>query len=418
MKKTLIAIVLMYSIPAYPVDMWIDVDTAVTVLANKVPIIIDTSPYDVNEAVALTDAGFDLAWVFQTPAGAITYTTVTPTGGAGVYDWSHVGNGVYKIEIPASGGGTINNDTEGFGYFVLLTTDNREAVGPVYGFRKASMNNVMIENGTLQDNLEDDYDGTGYAGGSIEKKADVTSADGNDLVIDNFVDFFGNVGPGDPYEKFEDKFDGTTISLADNYNDAGTIPDMNDAIKTLLPADFNTVSVTAGNLHAHVKAGDNNVVMDVNQTDVQTAIEGSATDTAVDAIQAKTDGLNFTGNYVQSHLMGANDNVVVDANVASFDTGAITAAAFAADSLTASALNSDAVAEIWAQVLSDVTGVPVATDTVLVMLAHVNQRLFAESTQTTAELQQKDFGGTKRYEQTTTKVLATSLTIGAARAND
>jgi hypothetical protein len=57
-----------------------------------------------------------------------------------------------------------------------------------------------------------------------------------------------------------------------------SIADMNDAIRTLLPADFNTVTVTAGNLHAHLKAADDNVVVDPNTTDIfRTPITGNDT---------------------------------------------------------------------------------------------------------------------------------------------
>ena len=37
---------------------------------------------------------------------------------------------------------------------------------------------------------------------------------------------------------------------------------------TKLPADFNTVSITSNNLHVHLKAADDNVVLDVNEQDV------------------------------------------------------------------------------------------------------------------------------------------------------
>jgi hypothetical protein len=130
--------------------MWLDVDTAITVFVNTGQLIDDTDFKTIEEAIAYDAAGMDLNWNFETTAGVITQINVTPTTG-GDYDWTHVGNGIYKIEIPASGGVSANNDTEGFGYFSGFITGVLPFRGPTYGFRAAALNNALIDGGDVLD---------------------------------------------------------------------------------------------------------------------------------------------------------------------------------------------------------------------------------------------------------------------------
>jgi hypothetical protein len=154
-----------------------DVDAALAeVPVNYLPLTDSTDFVTREESVVYNQAGLDLVWNFQTTAGARTQTAVTPTTGGGDYDWTNQGNGDYTIGIPASGGASINNDTEGFGWFSGLATGILSWVGPVVGFRAAALNNALIDGGdnldvnTVEisgdsgaaDNLELDYDGTGY----------------------------------------------------------------------------------------------------------------------------------------------------------------------------------------------------------------------------------------------------------------
>ena len=127
---------------------WLDVDAAVTVEVNSVHLIDDTDFKTREESVVYNQSGLDLTWIFITTAGVITQTAVTPTDTGGVYDWTALLNGFYKIEIPASGGGTINNDAEGFGHFEGFATGILPWIGPTYGFRLAALNNDLVD-GTL-----------------------------------------------------------------------------------------------------------------------------------------------------------------------------------------------------------------------------------------------------------------------------
>jgi len=124
--------------------MYLDVDAAVTVHVNLLALLDDTTFKDIEEAVAYDAAGMDLNWNFITSAGVITQTNVTPTTG-GDYDWTHVGNGIYKIEIPASGGASVNNDTEGYGWFSGVCDGVLPWCGPRIGFRAAGLNDKLCD---------------------------------------------------------------------------------------------------------------------------------------------------------------------------------------------------------------------------------------------------------------------------------
>jgi hypothetical protein len=126
-------------------DIWMDVDAALAeVPVNTMPLIDDTDFKTRETSIAYNASGMDLVWNFSTTAGAFTQTAVTPTTG-GDYDWTHQGDGIYTIEIPASGGASINNDTEGFGWFSGVVTGVLPFRGPVIGFRAAGLNNALID---------------------------------------------------------------------------------------------------------------------------------------------------------------------------------------------------------------------------------------------------------------------------------
>lgn len=129
-------------------DIWMDVDTALTgVPVNLVPLVDDTDFKTIEEGIAYNAAGMDLIWNFITTGGTMTGINVTPTT-SGDYDWAHQDGGMYKIEIPASGGISANNDTEGFGWFTGKCDGVLAWRGPMIGFRSADHNNAFTD-GTL-----------------------------------------------------------------------------------------------------------------------------------------------------------------------------------------------------------------------------------------------------------------------------
>ena len=126
--------------------IFMDVDIALSeVPINVVPLTDDTDFKTREESVTYDQSGLDLVWNFVTTGGAFTQTTVTPTDTAGDYDFVNQGNGDYTIEIPASGGASINNDTEGYGWFSGFATGILPWRGPTIGFRAAGLNNKLID---------------------------------------------------------------------------------------------------------------------------------------------------------------------------------------------------------------------------------------------------------------------------------
>jgi hypothetical protein len=126
-------------------DIWMDVDAALSeVPVNLMPLLDDTDGKTIEASVAYNATGMDLVWNFVTTAGAMSQVSVTPTTG-GAYDWVNQGKGMYSIEIPASGGATANNDTEGFGWFTGVATGVLPWRGPVIGFRASGLNDLLID---------------------------------------------------------------------------------------------------------------------------------------------------------------------------------------------------------------------------------------------------------------------------------
>lgn len=187
-------------------DLWMDVDAALAeVPVNIAPLIDDTDFKTVEDAVAYNASGMDLRWNFVTTAGAFTSTAVTPTT-AGTYDWAHQGDGMYSIEIPATGGASINNDTEGFGWFTGKITGVLPFRGPIIGFRAAGLNNALIDGTTIDVNV------TKVGGNSVPVvTADLISDAVTPTVIGGRID--ANVGAvsGDATaaDNLEALFDGT-----------------------------------------------------------------------------------------------------------------------------------------------------------------------------------------------------------------
>lgn len=126
-------------------DIWMDVDANLAeVPVNLMPLLASSDFLTIDSDVDYNVAGLALIWHFVTTAGAYSQTAVTPTNTGGAHDWIEQGNGMFTIEIPATGG-TINNDTEGFGWFTGSATGICPWRGPVIGFRASGLNDLMID---------------------------------------------------------------------------------------------------------------------------------------------------------------------------------------------------------------------------------------------------------------------------------
>jgi len=147
-------------------QIYVDVDTAVVLAVNKHSIQSDAGVIDAG--VTYDETGIDLTWVFTPCAGPATATAIAPAD-SGNHEWEvlDAGLGMYSMQLPASGG-TVDNDTEGSGYFTGNCTATLPWSSYVYIFRKASHNEVDIESGAAGDAKEEllitdwatAYDGT------------------------------------------------------------------------------------------------------------------------------------------------------------------------------------------------------------------------------------------------------------------
>lgn len=177
-------------------DLWVDVDTACASVPVNVAALIDDTDFKTREtSVAYNAGGMDLVWNFTTTAGVTTQTAVTPTT-SGTYDWTNLGDGMYAIEIPASGGASINNDTEGVGWFTGIATGVLAWRGPFIGFRAAALNNSLIDAGvtgllaptTAARTL--DVTATGAAGidwANVENPTTALNLSGTNIDVDQIV---------------------------------------------------------------------------------------------------------------------------------------------------------------------------------------------------------------------------------------
>jgi len=283
-------------------DIWMDVDTALSEVPVNIAQLIDDTDFKTREeGVTYDQAGMDLVWQFTTTAGATTQTAVTPTTG-GDYDWTHQGNGMYTIEIPASGGASINNDTEGFGQFIGYATGVLPWRGPIIGFRAAGLNNALIDSA---------YSATRGLAGTALPDAAADAAGGLPISDAGGLDLDAQVGTDidailvDTSTTLDGKLD-TIDGIVDNILiDTGTtldgkIDDILTDTGTTLDGKLDTIDG----------------IVDAILVDTGTTLQGE-----LDGIQADTED-------IQARLPAALVGGRIDANV-----GAISADATAADNL-------------------------------------------------------------------------------------
>jgi hypothetical protein len=255
-------------------EIWMDVDTALSeVPVNVMPLIDDTDFKTIEDAVAYNAAGMALFWHFVTTAGAYTVTAVTPTT-AGDYDWTDQGTaGIYTIEIPASGGASINNDTEGFGWFSGVCDGVLPWRGPVIGFRAAAINDALIDSawsatrglaGTALPNAAADAAGglvISDAGGlDIDAKLSVATsalATPTNITAATGVTLTATTGLGNQTANITGTLSGTVGGIA------GTITTL-DALDTAQDTQHTTtqtyLSTNVGLLGANLTAADDAVI--------------------------------------------------------------------------------------------------------------------------------------------------------------
>lgn len=354
-------------------NLYMDVDVDLSeVPINIMPLIDDTDFKSIEASLVYNQAGLALKWNFITTAGAYSQTAVTPTNTGGAHDWVNQGGGYYTIEIPATSG-TINNDTEGFGWFSGVATGVLPWRGPIIGFRKASMNNVMIDNGTLQDNLEDMFDGTGYVGGTIILQSDVVKVHGSSLsetsggyLAAGIVKQYDVAKPVFTSESLNQTADVKTVTdiisaskiaaSMDAMSDIDFSAKMKTTLGALTPTSVGKVTGNVdGSVNSVTKTVDANIVSKADidfSAKEKTSLNASTPASVQGAVKSVTDAVTILSNAdITSMLADTNElqslitSSKLPAQVKGMDSGV----------LTASSLNADAVNEItaaiWAKVI-------------------------------------------------------------------
>lgn len=306
-------------------DLWMDVDANLAeVPVNIMPLLDDTNFKSREESVAYNAAGLELIWHFTTTAGATTATVVTPTTG-GAYDWAHQDGGMYTIEIPASGGASINNDTEGFGWFTGVATGVLPWRGPVIGFRAAGLNNVLIDSAY---SATRGLAGTALPDAAADAAGGLPISDAGELDLDTQIGTDIDAILVDTGTTLQGELDGIQADTED--------------IQSRIPA-----ALVGGRISADVGS-----------------VSGDAT--AADNLEAACDGTTYNiggGAVVAASVTGAVGSVTgnvggnVTGSVGSVAAGGITAASIATDAIDADALAADAIAEINATVDTALTDI-------------------------------------------------------------
>ena len=327
-------------------DIWFDVDTALAeVPVNVLPLLDDADAKTIEDAVAYNAAGLALNWHFVTSAGAYTVTAVTPTT-AGNYDWADTGtSGVYTIEIPASGGASINNDTEGYGWFTGVATGILPWRSPIYGFRAAAINDSLCDTNTTgllaptTAGRTLDVTATGAAGidwGNVENPTTALNLSGTNIDVDQVVaSVSGAVGSvtgavGSVTGNVDGNVVGSVGSVASGGITAASLAA--DCITAAKVAADVTTEIQAGLATAAALATVDGIVDDiltdtgttlpatlasvVGYIDTEVAAILAAVDTEVAAIKAKTDSLTFTvANQVDANAVAISGDATAADNL-------------------------------------------------------------------------------------------------------
>lgn len=375
-------------------DLWMDVDVALAeVPVNLLPLIDDGDFKTRETSVAYDAAGMDLVWNFVTCAGAFTQTAVTPTTG-GTYDWTNQGDGMYTIEIPASGGASINNDTEGFGWFTGIASGVLAWRGPVIGFRAAGLNDLLIESafsttrglaGTALPAVAAESAGGLYTRGSGAGQINQQTNGQIDTNLERWINtvplalssqrvqvLVGAVTNGvlAAASFAAGAFDAVwtvaarTLTAATNITSTGgtTVPQTGDSFARLGAPAGASVSADI----AAIKADTAAILTDTGTT-LDAAI--AAVQVVVDAIKAKTDNLPSDP---------ADQSLIIAATNAIAALIGTPAGASLSDDVAAVKAVDDAIQVVTDQLVAaqaEPTGVPAANATPLVKLARLHQAL-------------------------------------------
>lgn len=126
---------LLFTLPAAAQIMPVDRDIKVTVG----PLIDDTDFKTLETAIAYNATGMSVDLIVSSGTGAGVKTDLTLTTGS-TQDWTHLGNGIYEIEIAAS-----QNDTEGSLQVVGVCDGVLPFFSPVYTVVAANIRDSLVD---------------------------------------------------------------------------------------------------------------------------------------------------------------------------------------------------------------------------------------------------------------------------------
>lgn len=170
------------------------VDTAIAMVVG--PCIDDTDFKTLEEAIAYNAAGMDISLIVEKTDGTTAVTAITLTT-AGTSDWTHKDGGYYEVEITAA-----QNIEEGIGFVRGVCTGVLPFESPRYNIVVANIYDSLTKgtdklqvdateisgDSAAADNLEADYDGTGYTKtnstiGTCTTNTDMVGTNGANTVI-------------------------------------------------------------------------------------------------------------------------------------------------------------------------------------------------------------------------------------------
>gem|GEM_PF-1763607 len=338
------------------------VDQAIKVIVG--PLIDDGDFKSREESIAYNEAGMEIDVILEKHDGTVTTTALTPTT-SGDYDWAHTDQGYYELEIPASGGASYNNDTEGTLTVVGFVTG-------VLPFRSASYDIVpeKVWNSLVEgsDNLEvdavqlggstqsaedlKDFADTGYDPSTHRAMADLRAIIGTEL---------SETSAGYLAAAFTKLFDvATPLLVASDVmrgtDSAATAAKLLAYMQLLARSDAAITTDRAtelGEINANQGSGAGDYAA---TTDSQEAIrdQGDSAWTTATSVEVS----DKTGFKLASDGM---DSVVLPADIitaACINTGAFSADAFAADALVAATFAASSLdgKGDWNTVTPDVAG--------------------------------------------------------------
>lgn len=383
-------------------DLILSVDTALgEVPINIIALIDDTDFKTREESVTFDQSGLDLVFNFIDKDGAFTQTAVTPTDTAGVYDWVNQGNAMYTIEMPASGGGTINNDSEGFGWFSGFATGILPWRGPIIHFAPANIVDSIVDGSDVLDVSVTQLAGVAQSLTDLKDFADA----GYDPDTNSVEQV-----------KVNDDVRGTDnaalASVLGALNDVAAAGDVTTA-DTIMQYVKQLLNEISGSVGIGAMPAGVNPANAVNLFQIVRAGLGATFDTATDsneqlqidhvAIEADTDeigtaGAGLTNINLPNQTMDITGNL--SGSVGSVAAGGIAASSFAAGAVDAAALATDAVNEIADGYLDRVAAIDGLTprEQQAVVMAAVAGELSGAATTTVT---------VKNHDGTDTRIVAT-----------